>query len=95
MREIRARVGKGLLLFRKGEFRDLIPTPPQWEEIEKDSALAAEEGVTAARASKSCLRSGASGRLGMRVSFALEPDVREVESFKNYELWRKFHVSGK
>ena len=86
MRELRARVAQGFPLFRKGEFRVLILTPPQWEEIEKDALLAVEEGVASGRVPKSCLRSGSSGRVGMRVSFALEPDVREAESFKNYEL---------
>ena len=83
---LRARVAQGLPLFRKGEFRDFIPTPAQWEEVEKDAFLAAEAGVAPCRVPKSCIRSGSSGRVGMRVSFALEPDVQEIESFKNYEL---------
>ena len=94
-RELRGRVDRGLPLFRKGEFRDLIPTSDQRDGLGKEEMLAMDASVAAARAPRSCLRSGASGRVGMRVSFAVDLGAREVESFKNYELWRKSPVSAK
>ena len=86
-RQLRERVGQGLPLFRKGEFRGLIPASDQWGDIGKEAMLARGASVAAAaRAPKSCPMSGASGRVCMRGSFAVDIDVRASESLQNYEL---------